>query len=212
MNEIIQMPFPANQYYQDIHDKSQVYLHHTASGDGADGDINTWKGDKVRVATCVVIDRDGTIRQVFSSKYWAFHLGLKQDMFTKFNVPYRQIDKFSIGIEIDSWGFLTKRGEAYYSWAGTRVPEERVQKFNTPFRGQQFFERYTDEQISAVKKLLLLWKDKYNIPLDYKSDMWDVSKDALSGKKGVYTHCSVRQDKIDCYPSERMIAMLKSLT
>lgn len=211
MNEIIQVPFPTNQYYQEEHAKKQVYLHHTASGDGADGDIRTWNGDAVRVATCVIIERDGTIKQAFSSKYWAFHLGLQQAAFTKYKVPYQSLDKISIAIEIDSWGFLTKRGDSYYSWAGTKVPLENVEILPHPFRGQQYFEKYTDAQIGAVKKLLIMWNEKYGIPLDYRADMFDISLDALSGKSGVYSHTSVRADKIDIFNCPRMITMLKSL-
>jgi hypothetical protein len=63
-----------------------------------------------------------------------------------------------------------------------------------------------------VKDLLLLWKDKYNIPLKYNEDIWDVTSRALKGEPGVYTHNSVRTDKVDIYPHPKMIAMLKSLS
>ena len=70
---------------------------------------------------------------------------------------------------------------------------------------------YTDAQIQSVKELLLLWKDKYNIPLTYHEDIWDITPRALKGEPGVYTHNSVRTDKVDIYPCPRMIAMLKTL-
>ena len=70
-----------NDYYRQVFPKSQVYLHHTA-GTGQGQDVYRWWGsDKPRVATCVIIDRDGTIKQGFSSKYWAYHLGLSNRHF-----------------------------------------------------------------------------------------------------------------------------------
>jgi hypothetical protein len=41
--------------------------------------------------------------------------------------------------------------------------------------------------------------------------MWSVSKNALSGVAGVYTHNSYRRDKSDISPQPKMIEMLKKL-
>jgi hypothetical protein len=56
-----------------------------------------------------------------------------------------------------------------------------------------------------------LWKERYNIPLNYHEDIWDVTPRALKGEPGVYTHNSVRFDKTDISPQPNMIAMLKGL-
>ena len=42
--------------------------------------------------------------------------------------------------------------------------------------------------------------------------MWDVSKDALLGTPGIYTHNSYRRDKTDISPQPNMINMLRSLS
>ena len=79
-------------------------------------------------------------------------------------------------------------------------------------KGYKYYHRYTDAQIESVKNLLLYWRDTYGINLTYnETDMWSVSKRALSGDNGVYTHNSYRKDKTDIHPCPRMIAMLKSL-
>ena len=65
--------------------------------------------------------------------------------------------------------------------------------------------------IVAVEKLLRYWGSKYNIPLTYHDDIFDVNARALAGTPGVFTHCSVRYDKVDIYPHPKMIEMLKSL-
>lgn len=58
--------------------------------------------------------------QCFSSKNWAYHLGLKQEVFTEAGVSYKSLDKISIGIEICNYGQLTKNGY-YYNYVGGKV-------------------------------------------------------------------------------------------
>jgi len=41
--------------------------------------------------------------------------------------------------------------------------------------------------------------------------MWEVSKKALKGESGIFTHNSIRKDKTDIFPQPEMIQMLKSL-
>ena len=41
---------------------------------------------------------------------------------------------------------------------------------------------------------------------------WNISSNALSGKNGIYTHVSYREDKSDMHPQAELIAMLQSLS
>jgi len=198
-------------YIHNLSEKKQIYLHHTAGGGDGEATFGYWSSDKTPVATCVCISRDGTIVQGFSSKYWAYHLGLRNQHFTEHGLPYTNLDVQSIGVEICSWGFLTERSGRFYHWANGEVPSDRVITLKTPYRGHVHFEKYTDQQIESVRDLLLLWKDRYNIDITYNNDIWEVNKRALRGEAGVYTHNSVRPDKIDIYPDPRMIEMLQGL-
>jgi hypothetical protein len=63
--KIVQVPF--KDYYHEESPKTQIYLHHTAGTGIGDNVYKWWGSDKPRVATCVIIDRDGTIKQGFSS-------------------------------------------------------------------------------------------------------------------------------------------------
>lgn len=212
---LIQTPFSESQYIKEEHPKSQIYLHHTAGNSDGVNVFKHWEANKERIATCVSISGkgsvDGQIVQGFSSKYWAFHLGLKESTFQKHGVPYRSLDMISIGIEICNWGQLKKVGGKYFNYVNRVVPEDEVIQLETPYKGYEYFHNYTDKQIESVKDLLLLWNNRYGIPLDYNEDIWDVSKRALRGEKGFFTHNSVRTDKIDIYPHPKMIEMLKSL-
>ena len=213
--EIIQIDFPEIQYYKEQTNKKQIVLHHTVSGRGVAGDINWWKQTPQRIATCVIVEWNGDIYQLFSSKYWAHHLGTKVSNNTALN-------KASIGIEIDSWGGLVKENRAWFPalWDSNLKkyvpnkkvnPIENVVKYSNGYKGFYGFEKYTDEQIESVRKLLVYWGDLYNIPLQYNETMFDVSSAALSGKSGVWSHTSFRADKSDIHPQPELIDMLKSL-
>lgn len=212
-----QVSFPSSQYIQEEHPKVQVYLHHTAGNASGEQVFAGWATNPERIATCVAISGkgtncvDGQIVQGFSSKYWAYHLGLKESTFNKYGVPYKSLDKISIGIEICNWGQLKKVGSKYFNYVNRVVPEDEVIQLETPYKGFEYFHNYTDAQIESVKDLLLLWKDRYGINLEYREDIWDVTPRALKGENGVFTHNSVRTDKVDVYPHPKLIAMLKSL-
>lgn len=217
--------FSESQYYKTIVPKTQIVLHHTISGDGINGDINTWEDDPAVIATCIIIDRVGTPWQLFSSKYWAHHLGCK----TSNNL---ELNRNSIGIEIDNWGglilgdgtvkqfgkykngkpkLITTEPGRYYNYYGN-VIYVNVQEYPEKFMGYQYFEKYSEAQIKTAGELLLLWHNKYNISLKYNEDMWDKSERALAGENGIWTHVSFRGNgKSDCHPDPDLIKMLKTL-
>jgi N-acetyl-anhydromuramyl-L-alanine amidase AmpD len=211
LSSIVQHNFHEKHYNRVVFPKNQVVLHHTASGDGVGGDINWWLKDGKRIATCILIDRDGTIHQVFSSKFWGFHLGENGKDHVKVGLRYQRNDMNSIGIEIDSWGGLKKKNGKWVSYTGAVVPDESVIEYLEGYRGYKAFEKYTDAQIESVRQLLVYWNEVYGIPLNYHEDMWDITANALSGRKGVFTHNSYRSDKSDCHPQPELIEMLKSL-
>lgn len=230
LSKIKLIDFPKEQYYQEETNKTQICLHHTVSGPSIQGDLNTWLGDVTKIGTHFIIDRDGTPYQLFSSKFWIHHIGMKSDVLSKLgfkdsNVRNNILNKQSIGIEIDNWGYLilgdgtnkkfgdkvvkTIKGK-YYNAYGNTI-DVSIQEYPNLFRGQRYYEKYTDAQIKTVGELLLYFHDKFGIPMDYNDDMWDVSMNALSSKSGVYSHCSYRNDKSDCHPQKELIDMLKSL-
>jgi len=220
--KITQYAFPENQYVKEEHSKVQIYLHHTAGNSDPFGTYRFWATNPERVATCVVIGGrpvananwiDGEIAQGFSSKYWAFHLGLKESTFQKYGVPYQSLDRTSIAVEICNWGQLTynKVDGKFYNYVNRAVPQNEVCELATPFKGYKFYHAYTDAQIQSVKELLQLWNQRFGIPLTFNHDIFDINIRALKGEPGVYTHNSVRTDKVDISPQPKMIAMLQSL-
>ena len=216
---IMRHTFPSDQYVQEATDKRQIVLHHTVSGNGIDGDIAWWRKTKERVATHYLIDREGVVHILFDEQYWAYHLGLKNSHFR--GLPYKNLDKQSIGIEIDSWGAVVPEKGSYYTYRvenGVYVPNtackpvHNVTDYGTKgFRGFRYFESYTQQQIQALEALVMGISKRHNIPVDYNDDMWDVSERALAGESGIWSHCSYRKDKSDAHPQPELIEMLKRL-
>jgi N-acetyl-anhydromuramyl-L-alanine amidase AmpD len=220
LSKIKQVPLSASEYYKEKATKTQIVLHHTAGNSSAVNVMNDWNKDKRgRIATCVSISGkgskntfDGEIVQGFSSKHWAYHLGVKSEVFASRGLKWMNLDKISIGVEICNWGALDYENGKFLTYVDTVVDPNDVIELAEPFKGKKFWHKYTDAQIESVKNLLLYWRDLYGIDLTYDYDkLFTVNNDALTGKNGLYTHNSYRKDKVDISPQENMIEMLKSL-
>ena len=209
--KIVQKRLSNDQYIQEEHPKKQIYLHHTAGGGNPVAVANYFQQKEGKVATAFVIGEKGTIVQLFSSKHWAYHLGLKPEVFAEMGVTYRSLDKISIGIEICNFGPLKKQNGYFVNYVGGRVDRSQVTELNGKYKGHIFWQRYTDEQIESTRQLLVYLCDAYGISKDYFDSIFDIDKRALRGENGIFTHNSVRHDKSDIYPCPRMIQMLKNL-
>lgn len=221
LKSIKQLPLTNSQYVREITAKKQIVLHHTAGNASAPNTVVSWENDKRgKIATCVVISGkgakstfDGEIVQCFSSKFWAYHLGIKPEVFKARKIKYQSLDRISVGIEICNWGWLTKDSEGKFrTYVGSIVPESDVIELEKPYKGYKYWHNYTDAQIESVRNLLLYWCDLYKIPTSVLyTDLFEVSDKALKGEPGIYTHNSYRRDKSDIYPHPKLIEMLNNL-
>ena len=230
---IIQHPeFPSSQYYREVTWKTQIVLHHTVSGNGVQGDIDWWRQTPDRIAAHYIIERDGTIHQLFDDKYWAYHLGLKIRDFKEQGLNYINLNKNSIAIELDSWGPLapednfrnnvfrpidTEYKKLTPDFSKPQIPLKHVYEYCTcgKFRNYQWYEAYTPQQVDALHDLLVKLVKRHDIKSRYNEDMWFLSTDALRGEAGIWTHASFRKDKTDCHPQAapyaNLLGMLKTL-
>jgi N-acetyl-anhydromuramyl-L-alanine amidase AmpD len=213
ISEIVQHDFSSREYLRENVTKNQIVLHHTVSSEGVVGDIGWWVKDPKRIATFCLIDHKGIIHQVFSSAFWAYHLGVNKAVFRSLGLTYKNLDSQSIGIEIDSLGGL-KWSDSKNSWVsvyGHAIPYEQVQVYPEGYKGYKAYQKYTPEQIESARQLLVYLCEKYKISKKYNPQMWDVSKEALSGKNGIWSHTSYRSDKSDVHPQPELVEMLKGL-
>lgn len=213
------------EYFRAIYPKKQIYIHHTVSNGNPLGPINWWRKQANGVATFVVIAgkqltpqaayKDGDIYQCFSSKYWAHHLGLKQEHLLSNGLSNIQLNRASIAIELCSWGALSKNADGTFSpisYPQVILQADEVQRYPQKYKGVEYYQKYTTAQIESLRKMLVYLCDTYKIDPTYKGDaIFDVDRRALKGENGIFTHTSVRPDKSDCHPQPELIAMLKGL-
>jgi N-acetyl-anhydromuramyl-L-alanine amidase AmpD len=205
---------PVNNYYKEETNKTQIVIHHTVSGEGISGDVATFKASTEHVATHFLVERNGTIHQLIDLKYWANHLGLKNAHFASFGLNYTNLNKTSIGIELDSWGALLSSGGSCYPIAIKNNPKavKYFEEYCSRYRGQRYYEKYTTQQLNSLKELLVYLCSTFSIPADYKGDrFWQQNRYVLSGEKGVWGHCSYRSDKSDPHPQPELVKLLKEL-
>src|SRR4051794_30737688 len=105
----------AGYYYNIAHPKQRIVLHYTAGN--LRSDIETLTTTNRHVSVPFVIARDGSIYQLFSSRFWSGHLGKGVGNIDTGNAQ----DKCTIAIELSNYGWLTERSgnlETSYS----RIP------------------------------------------------------------------------------------------
>ncbi len=198
---------PAGQYFTTKHKKSQIFIHFTAGGPSAENVMAGWAANDERIGTAYVIDRDGEILQAFPDDCWAFHLGIKGSN--------GKLDKISIGIEICAWGPLTHKDGKYYNYLNREVPADQVTTLAKPHRGFTHYQSYSDAQMKSLLELLVHLVAKYNIPVqaDFTAAWYDFNANVLKDSlPGIWTHASVRKDKFDSHPDERLTNILKNLS
>ena len=205
------------------------FIHHTAGWNNPYNTINSWNKDKRgRVATQYCIggtsvrvgsygdDKyNGQVVECFPDYYIGWHLG---------KVGNFNMSKYSSAVEINNFGYVTKKDGKYYTYVNTEVPESMVCDLGYEFKGHQYWHAYTKEQIESLRLLINHSKKIYpkidmsaGLPQLLKDgvhpkDAFDFNDDAYNGRiKGLWSHTNVRTDKFDCYPDPKLVEMLKGL-
>jgi hypothetical protein len=213
---------PENEYItQDLPILNDyVMLHHTAGHDNPYAVIDSWGKDSIgRIGTEFVIggrnvktgrnDHDGVVLQSFPEGSQAYHIGRSGSHY---------MNRHTVGIELCNMGYI-ENGKTYVG--GTADPTETV-RLSEPFRGHQRWHKYSDEQLVALKKLILhvALRDNIDITLgliewikkDGPLKAFEYRENAFNGKvKGLLSHTNVRKDKFDVFPQQELIDMLLSL-
>ena len=213
------------QYYKVETPKTNICLHHTVGG-SAKSTFNYWQSTADHIATAYIIERDGTIYEVFDPKYWAHHLGLKMANNTLYN-------KRTIGIELASEGALRsgdelneKLGQAKFDPKYLYAFDIDVSPFKNAkklyhllddgkkyfdmldlglgaFRGYRWFDAYDEPQVVATIELVKYLCEQFNISkqLIPNPDKLAFDTSILTDNwSGIYTHVNVRADKSDLSP------------
>lgn len=202
----------ANQYIKQIFPKSQIFIHFTAGGPSAENTIAGWNSDTPRIATAYVINGrtsgdDGEVYECFNPDLWGFHLGIKN--------TNGKLDKISIGIEICAWGPLTEKDGKFYNYLNREVSSSEVYELDRPYKGFKYYHSYSDEQLASLEKLLCSLVEEYKIPVQksFNNNWFEYNADVIKNSTpGIWTHTTVRKDKFDSYPDDRLIALLNRIS
>lgn len=186
---------PTGQYVGEVQVKDLVVLHHTA-GASAQSTFRFWRDSRKRIATAYIVERDGTVFEVFDPRFWAFHLGVVGNR--------NRIDQRSIGIEIASEGVLVEDGGDFFAFRSQENPrgtrfEGEVLELDEPWRGERFFAAYTRPQLDATIELVDHLCALFGIPRRTPADHLSFDRDHVE-LRGVIGHHHVRSDKTDVHP------------
>ena len=198
--------------------KQWIFLHHTAGWENPYQVADMWaRDDRGNVATEFVLGGqsvrngdtkyDGELIQCFPEGGYGWHTG------TGNSVMHRN----SVAIEVCNMGQIVN-GKTYVS---TPADPKQIVKLAKPFRGFQFWHRYSDAQITVLKQWILFIAEKYNIDprvglVEYVRakgadgfDVLDLAK--ANSTPGLYSHTNVLRGKVDMFPQQELIDMLLSL-
>lgn len=217
-------PNRSNYFYQTEYKKERIVLHFTAGN--VRSDMITLTTQDRHVSVPFVIARDGTIYQLFPSKYWSGHLGAGVGNAGTKNAQ----DKATIGIEISNYGYLVPKGqtlETIYS----RLKDPKTGKIgpvdayctldqttaytriDQPFRQQTHYAAYTPEQLDSLIILLRFLTAKYDIPRQFlpEGKRYGTTQDVLNFK-GIVSHVNYRSSgKWDVGPAFDWASMIEGV-
>lgn len=198
-------PKRSGYYYDTVHPKERIVIHYTAGT--ISSDIPTLTTTNRHVSVPFVIARDGTIYQLFSSKFWSGHIGKGLGNTNTGNAQ----DKCSIAIELSNYGFLTERDEnleTCYSrqknMQGVTGPidiycslgdEKEFVKLPQAFRQEQYYAAHTAAQYNSLITLLRYLTAQYNIPRKFLPEAIRYqTTDEVLKFKGIVSHVNYRPD------------------
>lgn len=233
-------------YFDEITKKSSVIIHHTAGWsygqpNGAASSVEGWTHKAVKdnypVATHYIITQDGHVELVFNEAFWSYHGSIgSQDKYTI------GIELQALGhMENRTKG---SDGSISYSRKNIIVDQNKARKylknsvtsqsvidvdalFSRPvdesgneisFRGYDYFQKYTPEQLQSLEKVLRGIKSRHpQIDFTYNYNnlfpskpLYNANTANLKNRSGVWTH-NTFTGKTDVFPQPELLSLLKRL-
>lgn len=134
-----------------------LIIHYTA-GRSVEESVNWLTRREAKASAHVVIGRDGTIVQLVPFDTVAWHAGVSSWE------GRTGLNRWSIGIELDNAGRLTRHGDHWRAWFGGRYEDDEVlvatHKHETTPAG---WHMYTPEQIEAALEVSALLVNRYGL-------------------------------------------------
>ena len=144
---------PTNKHSGRVEGPRIVVLHYTA-GANALSSVAHLTDPAVRASAHVVIGRDGRIWQLLPFDLAAWHAG--EGCYG----GRRDVNRFSVGIELDNAGRLRRRDGRFFTAFGQEVPPDEVYAHQMPDR-VTYWHRYTEVQTVRLKEILEVLLETY---------------------------------------------------
>lgn len=199
---------PDGEYLPETGSKTGICIHHTVGG-SAKSTFHWWtkdrtkQGKRLKVGTAFIIERDGTVFEVFDPAAWAFQFGLRWPVTKKL-----KFEKRFIGIEIASEGALTESDGRLYCFDRvsdkTLKPRNETFDYGKDFRGYRHFDKYEEPQVDALVDLINELCSRFRIKKQVPDGLFDFYGDRLADFHGIIGHSMVRKDKSDPLPDKSL--------
>lgn len=196
------MRLPEQEHFPPGASKTGIAIHHTV-GRSASSTFRWWMQDNQMVGTAFIIDRNGTIFEVFDPTAWAWQFGLKWS-----RVKRIQFEKRFIGIELASEGALIESEGNLYCF--DRVSDKTLKRreeafdFGGDYRGYRYFDRYEDAQVDSLLELMDYLCDQFQIRRHIPEQFFDYYGEKLADFEGIIGHAMIRKDKSDPAPDRSL--------
>ncbi|MCV2883318.1 N-acetylmuramoyl-L-alanine amidase [Aestuariibacter sp. AA17] len=158
-HKLLDIPFHASPNVGGVMQASPsaVVIHYTGN-ESLSGTVNWLCDPQARASAHVVIGEQGELVQLVPFNHVAWHAGKSQFQ------GRSNFNRFSIGIELVNPGKLTRVGEQYCAWFGKAYPKSRVVRAKHQHASETgYWCAYTEAQITALTRLILLLKNHYPI-------------------------------------------------
>jgi hypothetical protein len=140
--------------YGTLTDRRFIVVHYSAASPGVAE--RYFQQPEVQSSTHVMIDRDGSVRQMLQFNAAAQHAGESEWR------GVRGLNTHSIGIDLENWGRLALREGRWYPADGRQaVPADEVQLLAGPDGKQQGWHKFSDAQLDAFLQVSCALRHAY---------------------------------------------------
>ncbi|WP_310558879.1 N-acetylmuramoyl-L-alanine amidase [Flavobacterium sp.] len=137
---------------------SQFIIIHFTSGREAESSVSWFKNPDAEASAHIVIGRDGKIFQLIDFNKKAWHAGVSRW------AHWNGLNNFSIGIELENPGRLTKRDGKFYSWFEKEYTSTDIVELIHKHEDQpSFWLSYTEKQLASCMEVCKQVLNKYPI-------------------------------------------------
>ncbi|MFO0386124.1 MAG: N-acetylmuramoyl-L-alanine amidase [Flavobacteriales bacterium] len=151
---------PNHGGYLENKEPDTIVIHYTA-GSSAESSVRSLCSETSKASAHLVIGRDGSIFQLVPFNIAAWHAGVSEHSAT----GRKGLNRYSIGIELDNAGVLTKQNdESYLSWFGKSYPaNEVVSAVHRNQTTERYWHLYTQPQLEACLEVCRVLAARYPI-------------------------------------------------